>query len=179
MRRSVGGTFSSCLGDQPGDVSVSLACRAALRIGAKGCVLCGALMTVPATESLRVDKRGAVHQRRSGIRWTALALFHPAGRMIQAGCGPESGHARRAMDHRSSWRRRAGSDILLTRHASRVTHCRRCRGWFALRRMGRQIFRWDRPSFLKAAALYLLFGVAANDRGRGHALSSTVPPLAY
>jgi hypothetical protein len=120
MRRSVGGTFSSCLGDQPGDVSVSLACRAALRIGAKGCVLCGALMTVPATESLRVDKRGAVHQRRSGIRWTALALFHPAGRMIQTGCGPESGHARRAMDHRSSWRRRAGSDILLTRHASRI-----------------------------------------------------------
>ena len=44
------------------------------------------LITVPATEHRRVDKRSAVHQRRRGIRWTALALVHPtAGTMIKAG----------------------------------------------------------------------------------------------
>jgi len=33
-----------------------------------------------------VDKRSAVHQRRSEIRWTALTLVHPtAGTMIKAG----------------------------------------------------------------------------------------------
>jgi hypothetical protein len=44
-----------------------------------------ALITVPATGHRRVDKRSAVHQRRHGIRWTALALVHPtAGTMIKA-----------------------------------------------------------------------------------------------
>ena len=44
-----------------------------------------ALITVPATRPRRVDKRSAVHQRRRGIRWTALALVHPtAGTMIKA-----------------------------------------------------------------------------------------------
>jgi len=44
-----------------------------------------ALITVPATGHRRVDKRSAVHQRRRGIRWTALALVHPtAGTMIKA-----------------------------------------------------------------------------------------------
>jgi hypothetical protein len=44
-----------------------------------------ALTTVPATRHRRVDKRRAVHQRRRGIRWTALALVHPtAGAMIKA-----------------------------------------------------------------------------------------------
>jgi len=33
----------------------------------------------------RVDKRSAVHQRRRGIRWTALSLVHPtAGTLIEA-----------------------------------------------------------------------------------------------
>jgi len=47
-----------------------------------------ALSTVPATGHRRVDKRSAVHQRRRGVRWTALALVHPtAGTMIKAGEG--------------------------------------------------------------------------------------------
>jgi len=50
---------------------------------------------VPATRPRRVDKRSAVHQRRRGIRWTALSLVHPtAGTMTMArtGLDQDSGH---------------------------------------------------------------------------------------
>jgi hypothetical protein len=49
-----------------------------------------------------VDKRSAVHQRRRGIRWTALALVHPtAGAMINAG-GTLSKAVRFSMKRRPS-----------------------------------------------------------------------------
>ena len=49
-----------------------------------------------------MDKRRAVHQRRCGPRWTALALVHPAaGMMIKAAAG----HDRRSARNRAKARR--------------------------------------------------------------------------
>ncbi|WP_295427835.1 hypothetical protein [uncultured Thiodictyon sp.] len=55
-----------------------------------------ALIMVSATRHRRVDKRSAVHQRRRGIRWTALSLVDPtAGTMIKAGASFDAWRASR------------------------------------------------------------------------------------
>ncbi|MBK1722451.1 hypothetical protein CKO23_09350 [Thiocystis violacea] len=41
-------------------------------------------------QSSSVDKRGAVHQQRRGVRWTSLSLVHPTGPTDDQGPFPSS-----------------------------------------------------------------------------------------
>jgi len=84
------------------------------------------LITVPARWPRRVDKRSAVHQRRRGIRWTALSLVHPTTE-------PVLGGKARRIHHQPCGRHAVGGGHsnaeLLSRRRTHCSNWRAVRDW--------------------------------------------------